>query len=75
MFLACSFTLPLSTSDVYRFKVMDGDSDIPSPKLEADTLAVSVTVKGYRSYWQWIQPESSEGLIRIRLEKWASARK
>lgn len=120
-FLTCTFTLSLSTecwaqnksssppSDVYRFKVTDGDSDIPIPhaeislaylqkqgngdvkkemegktdqrglaefpKLDADKLAVSVTVKGYRSYWRWIRPEGSKGLIRIRLEKWASARK
>ena len=45
------------------------------PKLEANKLTVSVMVKGYRSYWRWIQPDGSQGLIRIRLEKWVSARK
>jgi hypothetical protein len=45
------------------------------PRLEAHKLAVSVTVRGYRSYWRWIRPEGSNGLMRIRLEKWVSARK
>ena len=45
------------------------------PRLEAYKLAVSVTVKGYRSYWRWIRPDDSKAVIRIRLEKWANARK
>jgi len=39
--------------------------------LEAYKLAVSVTAKGYRSYWRWIRVESSKGVTRIRLERWA----
>lgn len=47
----------------------NGSADFPL--LEAYKLAVSVTAKGYRSYWRWIRVESSKGLTRIRLERWA----
>lgn len=41
------------------------------PKLEAYKLTVSVTAKEYRSYRRWIRANSTEGLMRIRLERWA----
>jgi len=51
----------------------NGSADFPV--LEAYKLAVSVTAKGYRSYWRWIRVESSKGLTRIRLERWAKSPK
>jgi len=45
------------------------------PRVAAEKFAVSVIVKGYRPYWRWIRANGSEGLIRMRLEKWASTPK
>jgi hypothetical protein len=45
------------------------------PRVEADQLAVSVTVKGYRSCWRWIQPVAKAEPTRIRLVKWAAKNK
>jgi hypothetical protein len=42
------------------------------PRVVAEKVAVSVSVKGYRPYWRWIRANGSEELIRMRLEKWAS---
>jgi hypothetical protein len=39
--------------------------------LEGHKLAVSVTAKGYRSYWRWIQRNASAEITRVRLERWA----
>jgi hypothetical protein len=39
-------------------------------RVEADKMAVSVTVKGYRSCWRWIHPNESVEPTRIRLERW-----
>jgi hypothetical protein len=41
------------------------------PKVEAEKIAVSVTVSGYRPSWHWIRSNRSESLIHVRLEKWA----
>jgi hypothetical protein len=40
------------------------------PRVEADKMAVSVTMKGYRSCWRWIHPNDSVEATRIRLERW-----
>jgi hypothetical protein len=40
------------------------------PRIEADKMAVSVTMKGYRSCWRWIHPNDSVEATRIRLERW-----
>lgn len=45
------------------------------PSLEADKMAVSVTVKGYRSCWRWIHPNESVEPTRIRLERWVNRTK
>jgi hypothetical protein len=72
---------------VYRQKVESGDAKremelktdkngiAEFPKVEGNSLAVSVAAKGYRTLWRWIQPNQSEELIRIRVEKWASSPK
>jgi len=69
---------------VYRQKMESGDekreielktdkNEIAEfPKVEGNSLAVTVAAKGYRTLWRWIQPNQSEELIRIRVEKWAS---
>jgi len=41
------------------------------PRLEAGHFAVTVTVKGYRSYWRSLRSDRSREPIRLRLEKWA----
>jgi hypothetical protein len=41
------------------------------PVLEGHKLAVSVTAKGYRSYWRWIHRNASAEMTRVRLERWA----
>src|SRR4029077_8703392 len=72
---------------VYRQKMESGDekreielkkdkNEIAEfPKVEGKSLAVTVPAKGYRTLWRWIQPNQSEELIRIRVEKWASSPK
>jgi hypothetical protein len=45
------------------------------PRVEADKLALSATVKGYRSFWRWIRPSRTAGPTHIRLEKWAAKKK
>ena len=40
------------------------------PRIAADKMAVSVTMKGYRSCWRWIHPNESVEATRIRLERW-----
>jgi hypothetical protein len=40
------------------------------PRVEAAKMAVSVTMKGYRSCWRWIHPNDSVEATRIRLERW-----
>jgi hypothetical protein len=39
-------------------------------RVHADKLAISVTVKGYRSCRRWIRSMGTEEIIRIRLERW-----
>jgi hypothetical protein len=41
------------------------------PVLEGNKLAVSVTAKGYRSYWRWIHRNASAEITRVQLERWA----
>jgi hypothetical protein len=43
------------------------------PRLEAYKLTVSVTAKGYRSYWRWIRTDAGSNPSRIRLEGWAKS--
>jgi hypothetical protein len=45
------------------------------PRLEAYKLTVSVTAKGYRSYWRWIRMDAGSSPARIRLERWAKSHK
>jgi hypothetical protein len=45
------------------------------PRVETDKLALSVTLKGYRSFWRWIGPSGLVGPTRIRLEKWVARNK
>jgi Carboxypeptidase regulatory-like domain len=45
------------------------------PRLEAHKLTVSVTAKGYRSYWRWIRTDAGSNPSRIRLERWAKSHK
>jgi Carboxypeptidase regulatory-like domain len=45
------------------------------PRLEAYKLTVSVTAKGYRSYWRWIRTDAGSNPSRIRLERWAKSHK
>jgi uncharacterized GH25 family protein len=55
-------------------KEIEGQTDTNGlaefPRVEADKMAVNVTVKGYRSCWRWIHPNESVELTRIRLERW-----
>jgi hypothetical protein len=55
-------------------KEIEGQTDTNGlaefPRVEADKMAVNVTVKGYRSCWRWIHPNESVQLTRIRLERW-----
>jgi Carboxypeptidase regulatory-like domain len=41
----------------------------------AGKVAVSVSMKGFRAYWHWLQTTSPQELVRIRLEAWANRRK
>jgi hypothetical protein len=45
------------------------------PRVEAEKIAVSVSMKGFRSCWRWVRGNSAEELTRIRLEHWANSRK
>jgi hypothetical protein len=45
------------------------------PRVNAEKLAVSVTVSGYRPCWLWIRPQQAEQPIRIVLDKWISKSK
>ena len=38
-------------------------------------VAVSVSMKGFRPYWHWLQTTSPQEPVRIRLESWANRRK
>jgi Carboxypeptidase regulatory-like domain len=38
-------------------------------------VAVSVSMKGFRAYWHWLQTTSPQEPVRIRLEPWANRRK
>ena len=38
--------------------------------VETDKVALSITARGYRSYWRWIHPSDSVEATRIRLERW-----
>jgi Carboxypeptidase regulatory-like domain len=38
-------------------------------------VAVSVSMKGFRPYWHWLQTTSPQEPVRIRLEAWANRRK
>jgi hypothetical protein len=62
------------THEVRKEIVVKTDGLAEFPKLEAYKLAVSVTAKGYRFYWRW-RANSTEGLTRIRLERWAKSPK
>jgi hypothetical protein len=48
----------------------DTNGLVEFPGVEADKVALSITAKGYRSYWRWIHPNESLEPTRIRLEKW-----
>ena len=41
----------------------------------AGKVAVSVSMKGFRRYWRWLQTTSPQEPVRIRLEAWANRRK
>ena len=41
----------------------------------AGKVAVSVSMKGFRPYWHWLQTTSPQEPVRIRLEAWANRRK
>ena len=55
-------------------KEIEGKTDtnglVEFARVEADKMAVSITVKGYRSCWRWIRPNESVEPTRIRLERW-----
>jgi hypothetical protein len=44
-------------------------------QVPAGKVAVSVSVKGFQSYWHWLQTTSPQEPVRIRLEAWANRRK
>jgi hypothetical protein len=44
-------------------------------QVPAGKVAVSVSARGYRHYWHWLQTTSPQGPVRIRLEAWANRRK
>ena len=58
---------------VRRKKEMESETDQDGiavfPKLQVETLAVTVEAHGYRSAWRWIDPKDFDHPIRIRLEK------
>jgi len=44
--------------------------------VDARRFAITVTTKGYRSYWRWVRgPERLKRLSVIKLEPWISAHK
>lgn len=38
----------------------------------AGKVAVRVCIKGFRSYWHWLQTTSRQEPVHIRLERWAN---
>jgi hypothetical protein len=40
--------------------------------VEAEKLAVSVNLKGFRPCWRWLRTNSPPELTRIRLDRWAN---
>jgi hypothetical protein len=59
-------------------KELDGKMDergfVEFPQVDAQKFAITVTMKGYRSYWRWIRgPDRLKRLSPIKLEPWISA--
>jgi hypothetical protein len=59
-------------------KELDGKTDergfVEFPQVDAQKFAITVTMKGYRSYWRWIRgPDRLKRLSPIKLEPWISA--
>jgi hypothetical protein len=46
------------------------------PHVDAQKFAITVTIKGYRSYWRWIRgPDRLKQLSLIKLEPWINPQK
>jgi hypothetical protein len=44
--------------------------------IDAEKFAITVTMKGYRSYWRWIRgPDRLKRQSLIKLEPWINAHK
>jgi hypothetical protein len=61
-------------------KELEGKTDehgfVEFPQVYAQKFAITVTMKGYRSYWRWIRgPERLKRQSLIKLEPWVSAHK
>jgi hypothetical protein len=61
-------------------KELEGKTDengfVEFPDVNAQKFAITVTMKGYRSYWRWIRgPDRLKQLSLIKLEPWISAHK
>ena len=61
-------------------KEFEGKTDengfVEFPDVNAQKFAITVTMKGYRSYWRWIRgPDRLKQLSLIKLEPWISAHK
>jgi hypothetical protein len=61
-------------------KELEGKTDengfVAFPDVNAQKFAITVTMKGYRSYWRWIRgPDRLKQLSLIKLEPWISAHK